>query len=72
LAVETAPRGQAITKGGQIACLCNFHGFTTMEESQTANLCIVHGLTATEADQTTSTSNDQNLKLKVVVATVMV
>jgi hypothetical protein len=71
-AVETTPHGLAATEGGQTASLCNIRGLTTTEVSQIANLCIVHDLIATEASQTASTFNDQNLKLKVGVATVMV
>jgi hypothetical protein len=37
-----------------------------------ANLYIVYGMTTTEACQTANSSNGQNLKLKVVVAIVMI
>jgi hypothetical protein len=66
------PHGLTATVGGRTTSYCNFHGLATTEGSQTTNSCIAHGLTTTEASQITSTSNGQNLKLKVLVATVAV
>jgi hypothetical protein len=63
--VERPTCGLTTTKVGQTASYCNVCGLTAIEGRQTARLCNAHGLTA-------NTSSGQNLKLKVVVATVAV